>query len=268
MSVRNKTLIVSVVLTLLFQVLEEVNINVGGITTLARAFVIALVLFLGIFWVTNFNVQGQRFLTILLTPSYSLFILSIFLELVIFGNIVRIRDRTFSILLLGFFGLYTYLQILTVNILNISSLKKIPLGQAAKAAQYVFSLISLFMTYLILFSSELNILIRIVVIFFATALFCYSNFWLLPIATNDIARLIFGISLLITTFSIVFSIWPISAELISLFLVVFLYIILGLGLELSEKIAFIIWAEYSFLIVISILLILNTANWGINGTLL
>lgn len=270
MSTRTKALIVSVVITILFQALQELTFpsKWDDISYLIKGFVVSIVMFLGVFWVSNFNIQGRRFVTILFTPSYSVFILSIFLELVLFENISRVRERTFSVIFLAAFLVYNYLHILTVNILNVTSLKKIPLGQAGKASEYVFTLITLFITFLVVFSSTIGLGVKLLGVFGITFLYVYSNFWLLPFSRRDLLILVIGIALLTSGSAVILSFWPLGAELMSLYLIIFLYVLIGLGLEISDKVSVLIWIEYMFLIFFGLFLVFKLSTWGINGSIL
>ena len=144
----------AIILTLLFLFVYIVSqlVDLGGVVSLnqeiIKALIVALLFFLGLYWVLGFNIKGIRFITVLGYSSFLLFIQSLFLEIVVFQHIGRISEKTISFFVLLFFGLTIYFFILTLNILNISYISRIPLAQAAKAANFLYTLFGAYFTFL------------------------------------------------------------------------------------------------------------------------
>ena len=114
MSLRLKAIVLTTGFLLLYGALQFF-VNVSDFLPLnpeiAKALIVSVVFFFGLYWVFNFNIRSERFITILGYSSLIVFIQSLFIELIVFQNIGRISQKTLSLLVLGIFGLSIYFLI-------------------------------------------------------------------------------------------------------------------------------------------------------------
>jgi hypothetical protein len=67
---------------------------------------------------------------------------------------------------------------------------------------------------------------------------------------------------------LILNLWPIDVFNFALFLVLVYYMCLGVALEIREIISRWIWYEYFAIFLVILILLLSTASWGINGTII
>jgi hypothetical protein len=169
---RLKNFLVSVVfpfLVLLF--LRITNTRLEGFVLYGTIFVaIATQYFLN-FWLYNFNVFPQGFITILLLPSiwFASFIL-------IFVNFIVQLHSLYEIMIIGAFLTLQYYFSTTQNILNLSHFKNISLSQAAFTTNHFYTVLTFFtsnlavfllpdLSYVLKLASSLVLFIIIIIIF-------------------------------------------------------------------------------------------------------
>ncbi|MBN2015724.1 hypothetical protein JW766_02735 [Candidatus Dojkabacteria bacterium] len=267
MSLRTKAIVLSVLVIIISLILQTVDLSstISFTQEIAKALLVAGVFLVGLYWVLGFKIKGIRLLTILGYSSYIVFIQALFIELVIFQSEGRISERTFSLLVLFFFGISIYLLILTMNILNISYISKIPLAQAAKAANFLFTLFGAYFSFLLILRSGVFVVIKLIVFSFVVFLLTLNIFWF----KKESARQLFGetvaVVLSIATAFVIFIIWPLSVEVATMFYVIVYYIFLSLGLEEKETTSTAMRVEYMILLFLAVFLLLKLAVWGING---
>lgn len=267
MTLRAKAIILTLMFLLVYAVLQFVDL--GRILTvnqdIVKALTVSVLFFFGLYWVLGFNVKGLRFVTILGYSSFLIFIQSFLLELVVFQHIGRISEKTVSVFVLMLFGLTIYFLILTVNILNVSYVSKIPLAQAAKAANFLYTLFGAYFSFLLLLRSGAGEIFKFFFFNLVVFLLTLNIFWF----KKESFRQLFGetgsVLLCMVTLYIVFLLWPLSVEVASMFYIVVFYILLGLGLEERESSSVVMKIEYIFLVIIAVFLLLRLAVWGING---
>jgi len=241
---------------------KVINLN----QEIVKALLVSLLFFFGLFWVLGFNVKGMRFVTILGYSSFLVFIQSLFLELVIFQHIGRISEKTISLFLLLLFGITIYFLILTVNILNISYVSRIPLAQAAKAANFLYTLFGAYFTFLLLLRSGVGEVVEIVIFTLVILILTLNTFWFKKESIRQLVGETSAVVLCMITLYLIFLMWPLSAEVASMFYIVVFYILLGLGLEERETTSVVMRIEYMLLFGVAVFLLLKLAVWGINGT--
>ncbi|MBI2356575.1 hypothetical protein HYV12_00745 [Candidatus Dojkabacteria bacterium] len=149
-------LIVSISI-LLFKVTQTTDI-VNPLTVLLRAFGYFIATYVGLIWAFRLQVTLHSLLYIL--PQTSLFIFAevIFLELFFFRRVGRVYEIVILLvmLVLLFFG--SYVVFLMSNVFNVSTIKEIPLIQAARTVSFISTLISTFFLTLGLMDGNINII--------------------------------------------------------------------------------------------------------------
>lgn len=167
-----------------------------------------------------------------------------------------------------FFVVLIYFILLDVNIINISQKLEMPLEQAGRAAQFIFTLLSSYTVLILFFGADFNffekLLIIISFIFLITFLSLYS-----PRGANGLQSIIksSSISLSIALSIFVLSIWPVNFVYAILAIAVIYYILLSLGMEFRTRLPKQVYYEYFTLVAIVIFLLLINSVWGILGTI-
>lgn len=220
-------------------------------------------------WTLFFKRKNKSLIWIGLFPSVALVPLALFAYNVLPGFLANIEIISFSIVTTAVFALYTYLLVLTANVLNGAVLYQIPLGQAGKASQFVFTLVSTYLLLVLIFGSNLNPLIRVVVMAVFSGFLTFSATWCLQSYTGRQLRIIsITIGLIIGLFTLLASIWPIAGVYASVIVASIFYMSLNIALEIREMIKNALWVEYSVIVGVIILALFLLGEWGINGSLL
>ncbi|MDQ6985192.1 MAG: hypothetical protein Q9M91_07985 [Candidatus Dojkabacteria bacterium] len=230
---------------------------------------ITFVLVVSTYWVLSFRIRILKvniiaiYPTIVLTPFVLLFMSLIFnQEGVITGSFT-------SIIASIAFYLITYFILLTVNILNNSVFYELPLEQAAKAAQFIFSLASSYLLFVLIFGTDINLIARLVILFLYILYYSFSSIIFLKNIDNS-NSLIKSLSLAITmTFAaFVLSTWPIDSIYLILSLAVIFYILLSISLEVRETINKYVFIEYGVLLSLIASILIFNSDWGIIGSVI
>lgn len=233
-----------------------------------RLVILGLIIYLGTYWALFFKVKNERFLTILLFPTLAVMTGSFFNQLIIAyvfpSGVEGVTLKIVStILVIGF----SYISILTVNILNADYLNDIPLGQAAKAAYFVQSLFTAFIIYFILLSNDLPMIIKSATVFGLTFLIVYMCLWSIEYNRQQRGIVAFAIGLLIMLGQIILTAWPLNPTYLALILNFIFYFTLNMAMETREKLSKWIWIEYASLYFFILMILILLGEWGINGSL-
>jgi len=272
LSSRARIIIISTIITIVQVAIQEVDFRVLLDFSFEfdpfKPVIIAFLVYIGTYWALFFRVKGERLFTVLAFPAINLFAMSLFSELILIKMLGGVEQIGTTLIATSIFFGYTYITLLTTNLLNMSYLGNIPLGQAARASQFVLSLITAYISFFLLFSNDIFILIRAVSLFVITFVLTYISLWAIKLKTRKKIVSGFVISLFLTFTVIVLSIWPVAAPYLALVLTLLFYIFLGIALEIREIINRSIWFEYTLLYILIVFLLILVAEWGINGTLI
>jgi hypothetical protein len=277
-STRSRIVIITVLTTVIY--LALLNTSLTDVLKLpvpklnfdpVKYLLLALVVYLGTYWVVYFKVKGERFLTVLLFPAISVVAISFLTDLIVaqlllpsLGEFGQISFGIFSMLI---FGIFLYIILLTVNILNAASLTDIPLGQAARAAMFLLVLVVAYIAFFLLYSNDISIFVRFPLLSFFGGFLLYISLWTIkmPIGQRIIAGTAVG--LLLGTIGLILSVWPIASAYIALVLSLFFYICLNIAMEIRETLSQFIWLEFIILFGLIMMLLIILSEWGINGGL-
>jgi hypothetical protein len=267
---RVRAIIITIALIFIFALLQFLEIGqlIPLDENITKALIVSVFFYISMYWVLNFNIRGIRFITILGYSAIIIFIQALFLQLVVFQDIGRISEKTFSVFVLLVFGLSVHFLILTTNILNVSYISKIPLAQAAKAANFIYTLFGAYFAYLLIFKAGVEELIQFL-LFAGVTIFLTANiFWFKKESTRQLIGESAAVVLSMVTLYVIFIIWPLSVEVATMFYIIVYYVLIGLGLEERETTSALMRVEYITLFVIVVLLLLKVAVWGINGSVI
>ncbi|MFQ5492607.1 MAG: hypothetical protein ACE5DX_00390 [Candidatus Dojkabacteria bacterium] len=272
LSSRTRMMIVTTVLAVAYFILQEsdfrVLLNLEFNFDPIKPFILSLLAYLGGMWALFFKVRGERLVTILLFPAIGVFALSLFAELVILAVFSELGQ--FSLVLVSsiFFWVFTYIMLLTINILNAAHEADIPLGQAARASQFVLTLVISYIVFFLLFSNDLFILFKLSGFLLLGTILVYIALWSINMRVQQRFTASLGIGILLTFAGSVLSVWPVPSPYLALALSLLLYVTLGISLEIREIISRWVWVEYISLFILIAAMLSLVAEWGINGTLI
>ncbi len=272
LSTRIKAVSLTIFITIIFAVLSEIDflqiLKIPLPFDFIKIFVLSFIYYIGLFWVLSFRIKGERFLTILLFPALSLFVLALYIELII-NSIPDSVDKVFVRFIASMIlAIFVYVSILTANILNVGFIEKIPLSQAGRASHYVLTLITNYLFISLLFSNSFLIYIKFLLVIIFTYIFTSIALWSINLRLKHrfLSSIAIALSVFIMTF--VLSLWPVSSEYMAFILSIIYYIELGIALEVREIISTRIWIEYLLLYLGIILILFLIAEWGINGRII
>lgn len=234
-----------------------------------RHLILGVIIYLGTYWSLFFKIKRERFLTILLFPSLAAMAGSFFNELIIVYVFPSgLEGFTVKLIAMVTFLLFTYIAILTVNILNAHYLNNIPLGQAAKASYFVLSLLTTFILYFILLSNDIIIIYKALAVFSFTVLIVYMCLWSIEYNRQQRVIVAFAIGLLVMMGQLILTAWPINPTYTALILNFIFYFTLNMAMEMREKISKLIWIEYTVLYTLILAVLILLGEWGINGSII
>lgn len=133
------------------------------------------------------------------------------------------------------FGLTFYLLLLAQNVFNVASLRTIPLYRAASTASFLFTLLSAFFFYHVIFAFNLMFLWNGVAVFLLSFPLILQVLWSISMEDKiDISLWVqsFILSLILGEFALGFSFWPMLTTIWSLSLSSAMYVLLGLTTQI------------------------------------
>lgn len=270
LSSRTRIAVATSLLTLAYIILQQTDFRVLLDFEFSfdpvKPLVLGLIAYLVTFWALFFKISGERFITVLMFPAIGVFAISLFAELAILAVFSELGQLSLLIISAVFFWFFTYVMLLTVNILNAAHMQDIPLGQAARAAQFVLTLIISYFMFFLFFSNDIFLLFRLLGIHIIGSLVVYISLWSIDLYVYQRLTVSLAIGLLLVFAAAILSIWPVAAPYLALVLSLVLYICLGIALEIRDIISRWIWIEYLSLFGLIILMLVLVAEWGINGT--
>lgn len=244
----------------------------GGVdhlaTNVVSATIISVLLFLGTMWVLFLKGKKYSLVVLGLFPSIAIFPYMLLADTVVSSVFSDLGKVSVAIIATGIYWLVCYLLILTANVLNGSILYNIPLGQAGKASQFVFSLISAYFLIAFLFGASFPIVLRVALVAMFVFYFSYASIFALQIPQKQVISSSSAITLVMVVVAVLLSIWPVSSVYATLVAVVLLYIMLNVALEMREMIGGAIWVEYGILILLVVIILFTNGQWGINGSII
>lgn len=220
---RHKIVISSIILTigLLSTQLVDFNLRFRFLAGLA---VFAYILSLWSLW------EGLN-----LTKAFTLMILPTFFTAAVASFYFLLPVRWLTRLPVAFlFGLMFYLLLLAQNVFNVASLRTIPLYRAASTASFLFTLLSAFFIYHVIFAFNLLFLWNGVVVLLVSFPLILQVLWAIQMEDRvTVATVVqsFILSLILGELALSFSFWPMPVTIWSLSLSSAMYVLLGLATQ-------------------------------------
>jgi len=165
----------------------------------------------------------------------------------------------------SFFGLLFYLLLLAQNVFNVASLRTIPLYRAASTASFLFTLLSAFFIFNVIYAFNLLFLWNGVMVALISFPLILQVLW--SIAMEDkisisivIQSLI--LSLVLGELALGFSFWPMPTTIWSLSLSSAMYVLLGLATQVlrGRATSRVVW-EYIGIGAIVLIISFLTTSW-------
>lgn len=219
-------------------------------------------------WILFFRLKAASLFTIGLYPAVSLIPFTLLATSLYFSINTPFNQVIFVLGVSIGVSILSYLIFLTTNILNISLRQQIPLEQAARASQFIISLLSSYIVFIYALSSNFGLGIKFIIITPFIFYFTYSGIWILKnISNKQVLLRTVVITLLMVVSMIIVLIWPLNIIYSILTAAVIYYILLNVALDYRTNLNLNYWIEYIVLIALVSVLLITTANWGINGTI-
>lgn len=252
---RRKIVIAAVLLTigLLSTQLVDFNLRFRFLAGLA---ILAYVLSIWALW------EGLN-----ITKAIILLILPTFFTVAVASFYFLLPVRWLTRLPVAFlFGLTFYLLLLAQNVFNVASLRTIPLYRAASTASFLFTLLSAFFLYHVIFAFNLLFLWNGLVVLLVSFPLILQLLWTIAMEERIGAAVVvqsFILSLILGELALSFSFWPSPTTIWSLALSSAMYILLGLTTHtLRNRLNNRVVLEYVLIGAIVLLVSFLTTSWA------
>lgn len=217
---RQKIVITAVVLTigLLSTQLVDFNLRFRFLAGLA---ILAYILSL---WSLREGINMTKSIVLLILPTLFTFSVASFYFLLPVRWLTRLPVALM-------FGLTFYLLLLAQNVFNVASLRTIPLYRAASTASFLFTLLSAFFIYHVIFAFNLLFLWNGATVLLVSFLLILQVLWTITMEDRiglSVWVQSFILSLVLGEFALSLSFWPAPTTIWSLLLASAMYILLGL----------------------------------------
>lgn len=163
------------------------------------------------------------------------------------------------------FAISFYTLLLSQNVFNVASLRTIPLYRAASTSSFLFTIITAFFLYNVIFALNLPFYWNGGVVFILSFLLIIQVLWSIKMekVTGKIITYSLILSLLIGEGAVALSFWPVAPTVWSLSLSTYLYVLLGivndyLRERLNKKH---IW-EYIVVVIVVLLFSFLVTSWS------
>lgn len=251
---RQKIIITSVILTLGLLSTQLVDFNLR-FRFIAGLSVLAYVLSLWSLWE---GLSITKAIILLILPTFYVLAVSSFYFLLPVRWLTRLPVALV-------FGLTFYLCLLSQNVFNVASIRTIPLYRAASTASFLFTLLSAFFIFNVIFAFELLFLWNGVAIFLISFPLVLQVIWSIEMSekvttANIVQSLI--LALVLAELALSFSFWPMPTTIWSLSLSSAMYVVLGLATQvLRGKVSKRVVWEYLAIGAIVLLVSFFTTSW-------
>ncbi len=201
-----------------------------------------------------------------LTKAAVLFILPVFFTVAVssFYFLLPVRWLT-RLPVAGIFGLMFYLLLLAQNVFNVASIRTIPLYRAASTASFLFTLLSAFFIFNVIYAFNLLFLWNGVAVLLISFPLILQSLWTIEMedfVSPHVLVQSLVLSFILTELTLSFSFWPMPTTIWSLALASSLYVLLGLTTQIlrGKGNKRVVW-EYVWIGVIVLAVSFVTTSW-------
>lgn len=270
---RQRFILVSVVLSLILFALQGVKVPEQRILAV---FIFALITFIFSVFALYEDLDGIEWVTLTILPVMFSVSIAFFVPLLprsidsisIFPLLPDEARAVAVFIKFGFwlfYGAGFYFILLMENIFNVSAIRTIQLLRAAHAVGFLFTLISAFLLYNILFSLEANLIVIFFGVFLISFPLVLQGLWSVNLEegiTYSLGKYTTVLTLCISQVALVLSFWPIDDTMNALFLTAVLYELLGISQHhfsgrLVERAVY----EFAFVAGVVFLMMMTVTKW-------
>lgn len=135
------------------------------------------------------------------------------------------------------FSLSFYCLLLSSNVFNVASIRTIPLYRAASTAAFLFTLITAFFLFNVVYALRLPFYWNGVVVFLISLPLIMQILWSVEMERITMPILIYSliVSMLVGEFGVVLSFWPVAPTIWSLTLSTVIYVLLGITVDFMRN---------------------------------
>lgn len=226
---------------------------------------IALIMYVGIYWVVNFDTNTMSFVTVFAPAALLAFATSYVAQTGF--SLFSPGSTLYLIVACALFFFFIYISSLTANIINTWTFKNVALAQVAVTVFLLLSLVSFYFASfaLISFKSLPIVVLGALVVGWFLA-FC--NIWLSGVKTVDSLKLSTLIACIVLFFSFVLFFWPIPTEMYAAVLASVYFVSSGVLTHAKKNTLNVwVWLEYLLILAIALGFLITTARWGIGGSI-
>lgn len=162
------------------------------------------------------------------------------------------------------FGFIFYTMLLSQNVFNVAAIRTIPLYRAASTASFVFTLITVFLLYGVLFTLRLPFYWNTAGVFIITLPLILQFLWTIKMEKVDNTTISYSIllSFVMAQLALSLSFWPVIALIWGIFLTTGLYLLLGVATEhLRERLTGRLIGEYLGVGILVMIFSLLATSW-------
>ena len=226
----------------------------------------AVLTYIGLAWAFRFDLNRDGWLKVLPQPAIFVFGTMLFQEIFFFQQFERVYEAViFGILLVIYGGVLTAV-FLTANVLNVSTVKKIPLLQAAQTSSYLISLFSVYVVSFSIITSGLELYFVAPILFATYVLVIFMHLSHFDLGEKTVRMYALGIAWCALGVVLGLLLWPLEALFVSLIPTVLVYIGIGVVMHKARKtLTSRVYVEYVFVALFILLIVLTRAKWGIGS---
>ena len=243
---RKKIILISVLATGIYFLVQQFELSI-----VTQFFLGGVVIYFFSYWALDFDLKGLEFIILPTIPI--LFYLSMFLIYPVL-TLLKVPYLVYPSIM---FGMYVIL--LTLNILNIATVKTIPLSKAAWVSMSLIRFVIAFLVYIYLYWFHFDWTIITVLIFLFTVFLSYPGFYLLihQMGRGERTRYyVLTVSVLMSQIGFFLSFWEIPFYTTALILSASFYIFTGiLESDLKAEWGNSFFWEYGVVVLFSVLLL-------------
>jgi hypothetical protein len=220
---RKKIIASAVILTIGLLLIHTVNIFFLGFRFLIVLSVVAFLLSLWSLWE---GMTKEKAAVLLILPTLFTLAVGSFYFLLPLRWLTRLPVAVI-------FGLSFYALLLSQNVFNVSSSRTIPLYRAASTVAFLFTLITAFFTYNVIYALELPFMLNGLLVTAISFPLILQILWSIELekVTTPITVYSLILSLIIGQSAIALSFWPVAPTIWSLTLASQMYVLLGIITE-------------------------------------
>lgn len=165
-----------------------------------------------------------------------------------------------------FFGLSFYLVLLSQNVFNVAAIRTIPLYRAASTATFLFTLITAFFVYNVIYAFNLFAWWNGILVLLVSYPLILQILWSIEMEEKITGSLLiqsFVLSLVLGEIGIVLSFWPIPTTMWALALASAMYVALGLTTQfLRNRLSGRVVSEYLTIGAVVLVISFLTSSWN------